>query len=62
MTRDWVLARDSPHLNMFIERSTIEVWAARLGLAVERFIDALAAVEGPDALGQSVVALRKPAA
>lgn len=51
----------NPHLNMFIERSTISVWSEHLGLKVVEFID------GTDTrwdqgkmLGQSVVILEKP--
>jgi ubiquinone/menaquinone biosynthesis C-methylase UbiE len=52
-------ATQTPHLNQFIERSSIETWARHLGFAVERFIDAGAEVEpGAGALGQSMVILR----
>lgn len=41
-----------PHLNMFIERSAIEVWARRSGFAIVRYD------VGPP-IGQSVVVLQK---
>ena len=47
------------HLNMFMERSAIDVWARRLGLAVERYFDSSATWSG-HALGQAVAVLRKP--
>jgi len=52
----------SPHLNQFVERGTIALWAEKLGYAVEGFIDAHAAA-WPDAppLGQSIAILRFPA-
>jgi ubiquinone/menaquinone biosynthesis C-methylase UbiE len=46
------------HLNMFLERSAIELWAAKLGLSVERYFAADAKWSGHE-LGQSVVVLRK---
>lgn len=46
----------NPHLNQFIERSTIETWARRLGLTVERFIDHDEDT-GAGPLGQSAVIL-----
>ncbi len=52
-------ARTPTHLNMFIERNAIETWAAKLGLHVKEFIDAGAAPQGGDPLGQSVAILRK---
>jgi 2-polyprenyl-3-methyl-5-hydroxy-6-metoxy-1,4-benzoquinol methylase len=59
-TRDTVKARTADHLNMFIERPSIEAWAGHLGVAVERYVDATTALGSENALGQSVVLLRKP--
>ena len=47
------------HLNMFLERSTIELWAAKLGLAVQEFFPSSATWKG-HALGQAIAVLRKP--
>lgn len=47
------------HLNMFMERSAIDIWAARLGLDVERYYDSSATWSG-HALGQAIAVLRKP--
>lgn len=60
VTRDQTKARKSIHLNMFLERPSIEVWAKHLGLVVERYVGAGEAVGSEHALGQSVVVLRKP--
>jgi SAM-dependent methyltransferase len=49
------------HLNMFLERSAIDVWCDRLGLDREAFIDGDDTRWGGEALGQSVAVLRKPA-
>jgi len=46
------------HLNMFLERVTIDLWAQKLGLAVERYFPASATWRG-HSLGQSVAILRK---
>jgi ubiquinone/menaquinone biosynthesis C-methylase UbiE len=48
-----------PHLNSFIERDVIGLWASKLGFASEGFIDAGAAVSPAGALGQTTVILRK---
>ena len=50
LTRRWLTQK--PHLNMFIERSTIEIWAKHSGLAIVGYDI------GPD-IGQSVVVLEK---
>lgn len=47
------------HLNMFMERSAIDIWAERLGLGVERYYDSSATWSG-HALGQAIAVLRKP--
>ena len=49
----------SPHLNMFIERSVILLWASRLSLEVEYFIDGSHSVDGQNALGQTTAVLRR---
>jgi SAM-dependent methyltransferase len=61
-TRDSTKAGTAEHLNMFIERPAINVWAGRLGLAVERFIEATEPAWNGHWLGQTAVALRKPEA
>ena len=55
-------ARDSTgdHLNMFMERSAISLWAGKLGLVAETFHDSNAKWGGHE-LGQSIAVLRKPA-
>lgn len=50
----------APHLNQFIERNAIRLWAERLGLKVERFVNSTEAVDGGEYLGQSTVFLKKP--
>jgi ubiquinone/menaquinone biosynthesis C-methylase UbiE len=47
------------HLNTFIERSVIPIWAARLGYSVETIVGAHEAPWGTHPLGQSVAVLRK---
>lgn len=47
------------HLDMFMERSAIDIWAAKLGLSVERYLAPSWKTEVGHALGQSVVILRK---
>ncbi|WP_306602704.1 rhamnan synthesis F family protein [Azonexus sp.] len=49
------------HLNMFIERSTISIWAAHLGFQIEGFIDAAQPIWESHPLGQSIALLSKPA-
>jgi hypothetical protein len=49
----------APHLNAFIERPVIRLWAEKLGFEVQEFIDAGIAVKGSSALGQSTVILTK---
>jgi ubiquinone/menaquinone biosynthesis C-methylase UbiE len=48
------------HLNMFIERSVIDTWAANLGLDVDEYFAADYAAFDGHALGQSVAVLSKP--
>jgi ubiquinone/menaquinone biosynthesis C-methylase UbiE len=50
----------TPHLNMFIERGAIEVWAQRGGWRVDRYIDGSEAVGDGEPLGQSTVIMTKP--
>jgi len=50
-----------PHLNTYIERSAINMWAHKLGLAVEQYIASGEPLWNGHALGQSVVVLRKHA-
>jgi len=49
-----------PHLNVFIEQSTIELWAAHLGFETPVFVQPGEA-GAAGRLGQSVATLRKPA-
>jgi ubiquinone/menaquinone biosynthesis C-methylase UbiE len=49
----------SPHLNMFIERAAIEMWAQRGGWRIDRYIDGWEAVGDAGPLGQSTVILTK---
>lgn len=53
-------ASKTPHLNMFVERNQIAVWADRAGLEVIGFLDGGEAVSEEGPLGQSCVALRLP--
>ena len=53
-------ANSNDHLNMFIERNAIAVWAASLGLQVELYLSAGAPASEGRALGQSTAVLRKP--
>ena len=46
-------------LNMFLDREAIEVFAARIGFNVEKFIDADAPVLDEHALGQSMCVMVK---
>lgn len=48
----------NPHLNMFIERQAIELWAQKLGYRVEGYVSGGEAVDGSDPLGQSTAILR----
>lgn len=50
-----------PHLNVFIERSALSLWAARLGCPEITFIDAGDARWDGHALGQSLAVMTKPA-
>lgn len=49
------------HLNQFIERNAISLWAKHIGYDVWEFVDGIAHPWGERALGQSVAVLRKPA-
>lgn len=58
-TRNAAKAAKAAPVNMFIERNAIEVWAGKLGLVVEKFVDSgFPSWEG-HALGQSVVILKR---
>jgi ubiquinone/menaquinone biosynthesis C-methylase UbiE len=48
------------HLNTFIERNSIQVWADHLGFEVERFVSGGDTAWDAPALGQATVVLRKP--
>jgi ubiquinone/menaquinone biosynthesis C-methylase UbiE len=48
------------HLNMFIERSTIDLWCQKLGYEVEEYISGPEAPWKGQPLGQSTVIVRKP--
>ncbi len=47
------------HLNAFIERPAIKLWAKKLGFELQEFIDSGFALEGSKALGQSAAILVK---
>lgn len=49
-----------PHLNMFIERPVIRLWAEKLGLEVVEIVDADEPRWNGHALGQSLAVLRRP--
>jgi hypothetical protein len=49
-----------PHLNIFIERGAIEIWAQHGSWLIERYIDGSEAVGDGGPLGQSTVILTKP--
>ena len=51
-----------PHLNAFLERSVIGLWASRLGLEVAEYVDALEKRWNGQPLGQALAILRKAAA
>jgi ubiquinone/menaquinone biosynthesis C-methylase UbiE len=48
-----------PHLNMFMDRTLIETFAAKIGFGIEKFIDATTPVLDQHALGQSMCVLKK---
>jgi len=52
-------AGKSDHLNMFLERSTIDFWAGKLGLVPERYFPGTETWSGHQ-LGQAVAILAKP--
>lgn len=51
-----------PHLNMFIERDVIRLWAGKLGLEVVEIVDGNEPRWKGQALGQSLAVLRRPPA
>lgn len=53
-------ADNAEHLNMFIERGAIEVWAERLGFEVQQFVGAAEVPWGGAPANQSIVILEKP--
>lgn len=59
-TVEYALNATTPHLNQFIERNAIDLWAKRLGLVVERYIDGQEGVGGAAPLGQCTVILARP--
>jgi SAM-dependent methyltransferase len=61
-TKNAVKASTRPHVNCFIERNVLELWAGKLGLKVEKFISGGTPVWNGHAFGQSVAILNKPAA
>jgi len=48
-----------PHLNAFVERPVIELWAQKLGFGVVEFIDAGRAVPASSPLGQATAILAR---
>ena len=58
-TVDSQLNSTLPHLNVFIEKSVIEVWANKLGYNIVEIIDGTDARFNGKALGQSIAILRK---
>jgi hypothetical protein len=59
LTRNAARDANGDHLNMFMERSAIDIWATRLGLDVERYLEPSWTTEVGHALGQSIAILRK---
>lgn len=51
------IAKTPSHLNMFMERPVIELWADKLGYAVDEYIEPAQQVSSMGNLGQSVVIL-----
>lgn len=51
--------QESTHLNMFIERNTIELWAKKLGFEVDMYLSATTPIWQGQPLGQSIAVLRK---
>ncbi len=49
----------APHLNMFIERDAIRVWAQKLGFSEPKFLGARDAVPGSSPLGQATAFLTR---
>ena len=49
-----------PHLNMFIEKSVISLWAEKLGFVVDQFLSRSCPIVDAHCLGQSIAVLRKP--
>ena len=49
---------DGDHLNMFLERSTLDLWAGKLGLVAEGYLHSNAKWGGHE-LGQSIAVLSK---
>ncbi len=58
-TADQQKASNQAHLNSFIERNAIEIWADQAGFVVEGFIGGHEAIGGSPPLGQSSAILRK---
>lgn len=58
-TIDYAKGKQTPHLNQFIERNVIAVWAQHLGMEVERIIAGSERVGGGAPLGQCTAILRK---
>lgn len=51
----------NPHLNTFMERSAIAIWAGKLGFVVEGYVEPLHAVGSSGPLGQTTAVLRRNA-
>jgi len=49
-----------PHLNMYIERNVIQIWADHLGFEVVQIVNGADAPRGGGPLGQCTAILRKP--
>jgi ubiquinone/menaquinone biosynthesis C-methylase UbiE len=54
-------ASNATHLNMFIDKPAISVWAQHLELDIIEFVPGSMSPWGSEPLGQSVVILKKPA-
>ena len=52
-------AKTSPHLNSFIERNVIALWASKLGFSIEGYIEATCSIGGMGALGQTTAILKR---
>lgn len=57
-TVEQTLAGNSPHLNSFIEKSVLQLWASQIGYSVQEFVTFREQIEGVPPLGQSIAVFR----